>query len=251
MSAGASDDAAGAVRAGGRRPKDTGDGNPFSRLIAAIVRFVRQVIAELKKVVTPTRNEWATFVVVVLVFVLAIVAYVGVLDFLIGKLLFWAFAHYRTTNEQSRALVSEQPDAAGSQAPAGVQAPAEPETTVDEPQVDPEEALRRELRGLDGDWYVIHSYAGYENRVKANLESRITSLNMEDYIFQVEVPMEEVVEIKNAVRKLVKRVRIPSYVLVRMEMTAESWGAVLHTPGVTGFVGNANVPVPLTLNAVV
>ena len=123
---------------------------------------------------------------------------------------------------------------------------------VQEPEeIDPEQELRRELRALPGHWYVIHSYAGYENRVKANLESRTTSLNMEEYIFQVEVPMEEVVEIKNAVRKLVKRVRIPSYVLVRMDMTDESWGAVRHTPGVTGFVGNANVPVPLTLNEVV
>lgn len=93
MSASASDDASGAVRSSGRKPKGEGDRNVFSRMIQAIVRFVRQVIAELKKVVTPSRNEWATFVVVVLVFVLAIVAYVGVLDFLIGKLMFWAFAH--------------------------------------------------------------------------------------------------------------------------------------------------------------
>ncbi|MGC0250030.1 transcription termination/antitermination protein NusG [Pseudactinotalea sp. Z1748] len=116
---------------------------------------------------------------------------------------------------------------------------------------DPVEAFRRELRTLPGEWYVIHSYAGYENRVKVNLESRIQSLNMEDYIFQVEVPMEEVVEIKNSVRKVVKRVRVPSYVLVRMDLTDESWGAVRHTPGVTGFVGHAHAPVPLTQNEVV
>ncbi|HLS15945.1 MAG TPA: transcription termination/antitermination protein NusG [Beutenbergiaceae bacterium] len=118
------------------------------------------------------------------------------------------------------------------------------------PVEDPVAAYRRELRSLPGRWYVIHSYAGYENRVKANLESRMQSLNMEDYIFQVEVPMEEVVEIKNSVRKLVKRVRIPSYVLVRMELTDESWGAVRHTPGVTGFVGSSRSPVPLTLDEV-
>ena len=128
---------------------------------------------------------------------------------------------------------------------------AEQAPTSEAPVEDPVAAFRSELRTLPGEWYVIHSYAGYENRVKANLESRIQSLNMEDYIFGVEVPMEEVVEIKNAVRKLVKRVRIPSYVLVRMDMTDESWGAVRHTPGVTGFVGNANTPVPLTLKEVV
>ena len=112
-------------------------------------------------------------------------------------------------------------------------------------------AFRRELRSKPGDWYVIHSYAGYENRVKVNLESRTQSLNMEDFIFEVEVPMEEVVEIKNSVRKVVKRVRIPSYVLVRMDLTDESWGAVRHTPGVTGFVGHTHSPVPLTLDEVV
>ena len=114
----------------------------------------------------------------------------------------------------------------------------------DEP--DPVEEYKRHLRSLPGDWFVIHSYAGYENRVKANLENRTQSLNMEDYIFQVEVPMEEVVEIKNTVRKTVRRVRIPGYVLVRMDLTDESWGAVRHTPGVTGFVGHTHQPVPLT-----
>ena len=96
----------------------------------------------------------------------------------------------------------------------------------------------------------MHSYSGYENRVKANLETRITSLNMEDYIFEIEVPMEEVTEIKNGQRKLVRRVRMPGYVLVRMDLTDESWGAVRHTPGVTGFVGNAHQPVPLSLDEV-
>ncbi|MCE0536637.1 transcription termination/antitermination protein NusG [Kineosporia rhizophila] len=106
------------------------------------------------------------------------------------------------------------------------------------------------MRRAPGDWYVIHSYAGYENRVKANLENRTTSLNMEDYIFQVEVPMEDVTEIKNGQRKQVRRVRIPGYVLVRMDLTDESWGAVRHTPGVTGFVGHTHQPVPLSLDEV-
>ena len=127
---------------------------------------------------------------------------------------------------------------------------AEQAPASEAPAEDPVAAFRTELRSLPGEWYVVHSYAGYENRVKANLESRIQSLNMEDYIFGVEVPMEEVVEIKNSVRKLVRRVRIPSYVLVRMDLTDESWGAVRHTPGVTGFVGNTHQPVPLTLDEV-
>ena len=125
------------------------------------------------------------------------------------------------------------------------------EDTEDEPAVDPLEEFKEVLRGKYGDWFVVHSYAGYENRVKLNLETRITSLNMEDHIFEVEVPMEEVSEIKNGQRKLVRRVRMPGYVLVRMELTDESWGAVRHTPGVTGFVGNAHQPVPLSIDEVV
>lgn len=121
---------------------------------------------------------------------------------------------------------------------------------LDDPDEDPVAAFKAQLRRQPGDWYVIHSYAGYENRVKANLENRTQSLNMEDFIYQVEVPMEEVVEIKNAQRKVVKRVRIPGYVLVRMDLTDESWGAVRHTPGVTGFVGHTHQPVPLTLDEV-
>ncbi|GAB3544580.1 transcription termination/antitermination protein NusG [Arthrobacter tumbae] len=119
-----------------------------------------------------------------------------------------------------------------------------------EPEVDPVAEFKSKLRRQDGDWYVIHSYAGYENRVKANLETRIQTLDMEDFIFEIQVPMEEVVEIKNTTRKIVNRVRIPGYVLVRMDLTDESWGAVRHTPGVTGFVGNAHDPVPLSLNEV-
>ena len=130
--------------------------------------------------------------------------------------------------------------------------PADEAEAEDEPDVeeDPVAAFKAQLRSQLGDWYVIHSYAGYENRVKANLENRRQSLNMEDFIYAVEVPMEEVVEIKNAQRKVVKRVRIPGYVLVRMDLTDESWGAVRHTPGVTGFVGHTHQPVPLTLDEV-
>ncbi len=119
-----------------------------------------------------------------------------------------------------------------------------------EPDVDPVQAFKDELAGRFGDWYVIHSYAGYENRVKANLESRTTSLNMEEFIFESQVPMEEVTEIKSGQKKLVRRVRFPGYVLVRMDLTDESWGAVRHTPGVTGFVGNAHQPVPLSQDEV-
>ncbi|MGW9827014.1 transcription termination/antitermination protein NusG [Brevibacterium pityocampae] len=120
----------------------------------------------------------------------------------------------------------------------------------DEDEVDPAEEFKAELRMKEGDWYVIHSYAGYENRVKANLENRIVSLDMEAHIFEIQVPMEDVVEIKNGQRKQIRRVRIPGYVLVRMDLTDESWGVVRHTPGVTGFVGNAYDPVPLRLDEV-
>ncbi len=116
---------------------------------------------------------------------------------------------------------------------------------------DPVEAFREQMRIAPGDWYVIHSYAGYENKVKGNIEARIGTLNMEDYIFQVEVPMEEVTEIKSGVRKLVRRNKFPGYVLVRMELTDESWGAIRHTPGVTGFVGHGHQPAPLSLDEVV
>jgi len=120
------------------------------------------------------------------------------------------------------------------------------EVEDDEPaEVDPYEAFRYELRGKPGKWYVIHSYAGFERRVKQNIENRMVSMTMEDYIYQVEVPMEDVVEIKNGQRKLVTRVRIPGYVLVRLDLNEDSWSVVRHTPGVTGFVGNAHNPTPL------
>lgn len=112
-------------------------------------------------------------------------------------------------------------------------------------EVDPYDEFKRELRYLPGKWYVIHSYAGFERRVKQNLANRTASMGMEDYIFQTEVPMEDVVEIKNGQRKMVNRVRIPGYVLVRMDLNEDSWSVVRHTPGVTGFVGNAHNPTPL------
>ncbi|NUR67904.1 MAG: transcription termination/antitermination protein NusG [Streptomyces sp.] len=129
----------------------------------------------------------------------------------------------------------------------------EEEAVEEEPAepVDPVVALREELRTLPGEWYVIHTYAGYENRVKTNLEQRAVSLNVEDYIFQAEVPQEEVVQIKNGDRKTIKQNKLPGYVLVRMDLTNESWGVVRNTPGVTGFVGNAYDPYPLTLDEIV
>jgi len=115
----------------------------------------------------------------------------------------------------------------------------------EETSVDPYEEFRAELRSKLGKWYVIHSYAGFERRVKSNIENRMVSMNMEDYIYEVQVPMEDVVEIKNGQRKMVNRVRIPGYVLVRMDLNEDSWSVVRHTPGVTGFVGNAHNPTPL------
>jgi len=124
--------------------------------------------------------------------------------------------------------------------------------TADEPadENDPLEAFRRELWAKPGDWYVVHTYSGMENRVKSNLEQRKVALNMEDYIHEIVVPTEEVAEIKNGQRKLVKRTVLPGYVLVRMDLTDESWAAVRHTPSVTGFVGHQHQPVPLSMTEV-
>jgi transcription termination/antitermination protein NusG len=116
---------------------------------------------------------------------------------------------------------------------------------ADDAEADPYEAFRAELKSKPGKWYVIHSYAGFEKRVKSNIDNRKVSLAMEDYVFEVQVPMEDVVEIKNGQRKLVNRVRIPGYVLVRMDLNEDSWSVVRHTPGVTGFVGNSHNPTPL------
>ncbi|MFD7004607.1 MULTISPECIES: transcription termination/antitermination protein NusG [Rhodococcus] len=127
---------------------------------------------------------------------------------------------------------------------------ADEAVTAEEPE-DPVAELKAALRRAPGDWYVIHSYAGYENKVKANLETRVQNLDVGDYIFQVEVPTEEVTEIKNGQRKQVNRKVLPGYILVRMDLNDESWGAVRNTPGVTGFVGATSRPSPLTLNEVI
>lgn len=121
-------------------------------------------------------------------------------------------------------------------------------TSAEAEEEDPIAAFRTRLESQFGDWYVVHSYAGFENRVKQNLETRTTSLNMEDYIFEIAVPQEDVTEIKNGVRKQVKRNKFPGYVLVRMDLTDESWGVVRHTPGVTGFVGQGHNPAPLSID---
>jgi transcription termination/antitermination protein NusG len=151
-----------------------------------------------------------------------------------------------------------QADAAWAQAAAELggepeSAPAAPAATESaEPvELDPVEELRTQLRRAPGDWFVVHSYAGYENKVKTNLESRISSLDMEDYIYQVEVPTEEVVEIKNGKRQQVNRKVFPGYILVRMDLTDDSWGAVRNTPGVTGFVGATSKPSPLSMDEVI
>jgi transcriptional antiterminator NusG len=131
-------------------------------------------------------------------------------------------------------------------------APAAPsDEPVEDGDGDPVEALRSKMRMMPGDWYVVHSYAGYENKVKTNLEARIQSLDVEDYIYQIEVPTEEVTEIKNGKRAQVNRKVLPGYLLVRMELNDESWGAVRNTPGVTGFVGATSRPSPLTIDEVV
>jgi transcription termination/antitermination protein NusG len=121
---------------------------------------------------------------------------------------------------------------------------------TDPAEADPLEEFRERLHSQIGDWYVVHTYSGMEKRVKANLENRVTSLNMEDFIHEVVVPTEEVAEIKNGQRKMVRRTVLPGYVLVRMDLTDESWSAVRHTPSVTGFVGHAHQPVPLSLEEV-
>jgi transcriptional antiterminator NusG len=146
-------------------------------------------------------------------------------------------------------------DSSGEPAVVAVDAPAEggaeaEATDIDTPGGDALEEFRAALREKEGDWFVVHTYSGMENRVKANLENRITSLNMEHFIHEVIVPTEEVAEIKNGQRKLVRRTVLPGYVLVRMDLTDESWSAVRHTPSVTGFVGHSHQPVPLSLEEV-
>lgn len=153
--------------------------------------------------------------------------------------------------EEAQAIADEAADAEDAVAEAQAEAEVVEAEAEAEEEIDPIEAFRQEMRMAPGDWYVVHSYSGYENKVKGNIEARTSTLNMEDYIFQVEVPMEEVTEIKSGVRKQVKRNKFPGYVLVRMDLTDESWGVVRHTPGVTGFVGHGHSPSPLSLDEVV
>lgn len=156
-------------------------------------------------------------------------------------------------DEDAEAVAEVDEDAEAAEAVADEEPADEEPAEEAEPEapVDPVAALREELRGLPGEWYVIHTYAGYEKRVKANLEQRAVSLNVEDFIYQAEVPEEEIVQIKNGERKNVRQNKLPGYVLVRMDLTNESWGVVRNTPGVTGFVGNAYDPYPLTLDEIV
>ncbi|KAA0935605.1 transcription termination/antitermination protein NusG [Streptomyces apricus] len=153
--------------------------------------------------------------------------------------------------DESDEDIDDAEAAAGSDEDDDVSDAATEEAEEEAEPVDPVTALRDELRALPGEWYVIHTYAGYENRVKTNLEQRAVSLNVEDFIFQAEVPQEEVAQIKNGERKTIKQNKLPGYVLVRMDLTNESWGVVRNTPGVTGFVGNAYDPYPLTLDEIV
>ena len=153
---------------------------------------------------------------------------------------------------EATGLADELPEDADDAAD-GPELTGDAETAEEEPELprlDPVEEFRNELMLLPGDWYVVHTYAGYEKRVKANVESRTQSLNMEDYIFQVEVPTEEVTEIKNGQRKMVQRKVLPGYILVRMDLNDQSWSAVRNTPGVTGFVGATSKPSPLTIDDV-
>ena len=155
----------------------------------------------------------------------------------------------RSSTEQSS---TEQSSPAELEPPAFEEptaAEAAPADDADE-EVDPVEEMRAALRRAPGEWYVVHTYAGYENRVKNNIETRTTSLNMEDFIYQVEVPQRDEQVVKNGQRKTVKQNLLPGYVLVRMDLTDESWGAVRNTPGVTGFVGHTHAPSPLTLDEV-
>ncbi|MEU2572688.1 transcription termination/antitermination protein NusG [Streptomyces anulatus] len=153
--------------------------------------------------------------------------------------------------DAAEAVESAEDEAAEEEAAEADDETADEEEAEPAAPVDPVAALRDELRTLPGEWYVIHTYAGYEKRVKANLEQRAVSLNVEEFIYQAEVPEEEIVQIKNGERKNVRQNKLPGYVLVRMDLTNESWGVVRNTPGVTGFVGNAYDPYPLTLDEIV
>ncbi|GAA8845509.1 transcription termination/antitermination protein NusG [Helicobacter pylori] len=156
----------------------------------------------------------------------------------------------RAADEALEEAAAEQADGEQADGEPTAAAADEDGDVLPEDSADPVQAFKDDLAGKFGDWYVIHTYAGYENRVKHNLETRVANLDMEDYIFEVAVTIDEVTEIKSGQKKVRKQPRMPGYVLVRMDLTDESWGAVRHTPGVTGFVGNAHDPVPLSLDEV-
>ena len=143
---------------------------------------------------------------------------------------------------------ADEPADDADEAPAAEEAEDAPAS--EEPEEDPVQQLRMHLRSALGEWYVIHSYSGHENRVKTQLATRTETMDMEEFIFEVQVPMEDATEVKNGQKKIVRRVRIPGYVLVRMDLTTESWRVVRDTPGVTGFVGNATEPTPLTFDEI-
>jgi transcriptional antiterminator NusG len=157
-----------------------------------------------------------------------------------------------TPGAAAETIEAEEADASGTDADTADADGAVDEAAEAEPaeELDPVEEMRQALRRAPGDWYVVHSYAGYENKVKTNLETRVQTLDVEDFIFQVEVPTEEVTEIKNGQRKQVQRKVLPGYILVRMELNDQSWGAVRNTTGVTGFVGATSRPSPLTVDEV-
>lgn len=157
------------------------------------------------------------------------------------------------TLEEAPGAAAETGESSETEAPAPA-ADAAPRSSKKDKKKDgivTEEEVRAKLKGLEGRWYVLHTYSGYEKRVKQDLEVRLVSMNMEDYIFQIEVPMEEVFEVRRGQRKLVSRVRMPGYVLIRMNLTDDSWRVVQSTNGVTGFVGNGRTPVALTFDEVV
>ncbi|GLZ39995.1 transcription termination/antitermination protein NusG [Actinokineospora sp. NBRC 105648] len=147
-------------------------------------------------------------------------------------------------------VISAEQDGGADEAAEAAEFDPETAPSIDEAPADPAAEMRDALRSAPGDWYVVHSYAGYENKVKTNLETRIQTLDQEEFIFQVEVPTEEVTEIKNGQRKLVQRKVLPGYILVRMDLNDASWSAVRNTPGVTGFVGATSKPSPLTIDEV-
>ncbi len=155
------------------------------------------------------------------------------------------------TERSAPDLDTDPVDAAADAAGVDAAVSPTPDQQDEEGEIDPVEEMRAALRRAPGDWYVVHSYAGYENKVKTNLETRVQTLDVEDYIFQVEVPTEEVTEIKNGQRKQVQRKVLPGYILVRMELNDQSWGAVRNTPGVTGFVGATSRPSPLSHDDVI